>query len=103
MESKLEADRDELINLLTTVALASKIESTDATLSDLVDSETSTLRKALGEGIVPNDLVIRILTFVPIKESKSSRLVVAANSNAESDYYACYIVQGSRLVASYEN
>jgi hypothetical protein len=101
MNAKPEADRDGLIFVIAEIALNNDMQMRDVTWEELPDDARQTLRSALNEGIDPQKVRLRFVTYSD--GPKQIHYVVAAHRDEVADFSAYYIAQGSWLVASYEN
>lgn len=103
MTSKPEADRDELLLILVAQALAGDLDIKDASWDTIPKMDATTLKKAVNEGIPPDKVRLRLVKHSHPDGPGEVHYVVAAFDDVEGDFWARYIVQGSWLVAKYEN
>jgi hypothetical protein len=101
MSDKPEADRDGLIFVIAEITLNNDVQMSDVSWDTLPADAHATLKAALNPGINPKEVRLRFVTYA--NQGQRVHYVVAAHRDEEADFSAYYIVQGSWLVASYEN
>ena len=100
MSDKPEADRDGLVFVIAEITL-NDVQMRDASWETLPADAGATLKAALNPGIDPTQVRLRLVTYTD--RGEQVHYVVAAHRNDKADFSAYYIVQGTWLVASYEN